>query len=266
MSLRISIGQYVPGDSPVHRLDARIKCACAFVLIVASLFVHTPAQLALATAMTGAVLAISRVPMGKVLASMRPIVAFLAFTSLFNVFWVGTGDVLVAGPLRITTDGAWAAILYTLRFALLVATGALLSITTTPTALTDAFDAALSPLARLGAPAHEWAMVLSLALRFVPVLADDASAVIDAQRARGASFDEGGPIRRIRALVPVLVPLFAGSLRHADGLSRALDARCYEGGAARSHWHERHVGSAEWTAVAVSAVYVITLLVLGVIA
>lgn len=263
MSLKVTVGQYFPADSPIHRLDARVKAACALALIVGSLFVRTPVQLALACAMTLAVLLLSEVPASKVIGSLRPIIAFLVFTSLFNLFWVGTGDVLVSAPLRITSGGLWTAVLYTLRFTMLVMTGAMLTLTTTPTALTDAFEASLSPLARIGAPAHEWAMVLSLALRFVPVLADDASAVLDAQRARGGALDQGGPARRVRSLVSIMVPLFASSLRHADGLSRALDARCYEGGEGRTHWHERRFGPQERAAVTMTTAYLTVLLALG---
>ena len=131
-----------------------------------------------------------------------------------------------------------------------VAAFALLLLTTTPSQLTDAFDSFMAPLSRMGLPGHELAMVFSLMLRFVPTLADEASAAIDAQAIRGAGLGEGGIVRRVRSVVPVVTSLMASSLRHADSLSRALDARCYEGGAARSHWHPLTFGVRDAVAVA----------------
>ena len=195
---------------------------------------------------------------------MRPLVVFLAFLSLFNLIFVQTGSPLVAlGPLTITSGGAWAAVLYAVRFALALVVGSLILLTTTPTQLSDAFDRMLSPLSRVGLPGHEIAMVFSLMMRFVPTLADEASAIIDAQSLRGGAFDEGGPVRRVRAVVPVVVALLASGLRHADGLSRALDARCYEGGAGRTHLHEPRLGWREAVAVAATVALVALLALLG---
>ena len=140
----------------------------------------------------------------------------------------------------------------TARFALALVAGSLIMLTTTPTQLADAFDRMLSPLSRLGLPGHEIAMVFSLMMRFVPTLADEASAIIDAQSLRGGAFDEGGPVQRVRSVVPVVVALLASGLRHADGLSRALDARCYEGGSGRTHLHEQRVGVHEGVAMALT--------------
>ena len=139
-------------------------------------------------------------------------------------------------------------------------------LTTTPTQLADAFDRMLSPLSRVGLPGHEIAMVFSLMMRFVPTLADETSAIIDAQALRGGAFDEGGPVRRVRSIVPVVVALLASGLRHADGLSRALDARCYEGGAGRTHLHEQHLGAREAAAAALTASFVVLLALLGLLA
>lgn len=264
MALRMTFGRYYPASSPVHRLDARAKAMCTLALMVCDLVVATPAQLALSCFVTCGILAASRVPVGKVLASMRPVVALFVFTGLFNLFWVHGGEVLVAlGPVTVSSGGLWAAILYTVRFVLLVCMGSLLTLTTPPTQLTDAFDSLLSPLGRLGAPTHEWSMVLSLALRFVPTLADDASAIMDAQAARASSLAEGGALERLRAFASILVPLFATSIRHAEGLGRALDARCYEGGAARTHWHEPHLGTNDAVAIALVAAFAAALVALG---
>ena len=185
--------------------------------------------------------------------------------SLFNLVFVQTGEVLLAaGPLTITAGGAWAAVLYTIRFGLALMLGGLILLTTTPTQLSDAFDRMMAPVARLGLPAHEVAMVFSLMLRFVPTIADETSAILDAQSMRGGGLDEGGPIRRVPpAIVPVVVALLASCLRHADGLSRALDARCYEGGEGRTHLHEQRLDRRDAVATAVTLAFLAALVALG---
>ena len=201
---------------------------------------------------------------GRALAAVRPLVVFLAVLSLFNLFFVQSGDVLASlGPLAITTGGIRAAVLYTARFALALVLGSLVLLTTTPTQLADAFDSLLSPLSRVGLPGHEIAMVFALMLRFVPTIADEASSIMDAQALRGGAFDEGGPIRRIRSLVPVVVALLASGLRHADGLARALDARCYEGGAGRTHYHEQRLTHRDLIAAALTTTFILALALLG---
>ena len=264
MALRIEIGQYYAADSPVHALDARAKLLCALAALVAIFCVSGAAQLVAAAAFTFAVLVASRVPGGRVLAAVRPLVVFLAVLSLFNLFFVQSGDVLASlGPLAITTGGIRAAVLYTARFALALVLGSLVLLTTTPTQLADAFDSLLSPLSRVGLPGHEIAMVFALMLRFVPTIADEASAIMDAQALRGGAFDEGGPVRRIRSLVPVVVALLASGLRHADGLARALDARCYEGGSGRTHYHEQRLTRRDLIAAALTATFILALVLLG---
>lgn len=267
MALRITIGQYYEASSPVHALDARVKLWCVLAVLVAIFCASTLAQLALAVAFVAALLAAARVPMGRTIASVRPLMVFLAVLSLFNLFFVRSGDVVFSlGPLSVTSGGVSAAVLYTARFALALVTGSLVMLTTTPTQLADAFDRMLSPLSRIGLPGHEIAMVFSLMMRFVPTLADETSAIIDAQSLRGGAFDEGGPIRRVRSIVPVVVALLASGLRHAEGLSRALDARCYEGGEGRTHLHEPHLGARELVACALTAAFVVLLALLGLVA
>lgn len=264
MAMRLSLGQYYATDSAVHRMDPRAKVVCALAIMIAVFFIHTPAQLVMGFACMLAVVALAHVPVRKILDSIRPVVFVLLVLSLFNLFLVNTGEVLwQAGPLRVTTDSLRAALLYSLRLVIGVVAGVLILLTTTPSQLTDAFDAMLSPLARLGLPAHELAMVFSLMLRFIPTLADEAQAVVDAQASRGGALAEGSPAKRVRAIVAVLVALLASSLHHADDLSRALDARCYVGGASRSHWHPLHMRPADWAAVAATGVYVAALIMLG---
>lgn len=264
MALRLSLGQYWPARSPLHRLDPRAKAACALAAMVSVFFVRTPQQLAFSWAAALGLVALSRVPARAVLGSVRPVMAMLCLLSACNLLLVNTGDVLAAlGPLTITSGGLWAAVLYSLRLVVAVMAAALLLLTTTPTQLTDAFDAALAPLSRIGLPGHELAMVFSLMLRFVPTLADEASAILDAQTARGGALAQGSPLRRVRAVVPVVVALLASSVRHANDLARALDARCYVGGAARSHWHPLRMAARDWAALAVTGAYLAALVHLG---
>ena len=264
MAFRLDIGQYYAARSPIHALDARVKLCCALALLVAVFCGHTPAQLVASVALAAGLSALSHVPAGRILASVRPLLLVLALLSLFNLVFVQTGSpLLTAGPLSVTTGGVWAAVLYTVRFACALVVGSLILLTTTPTQLSDALDRLLAPLSRVGLPGHELAMVFSLMLRFVPTLADEASSIMDAQALRGGSFDEGGPVRRVRAIVPVVVALLAAGLRHADGLSRALDARCYEGGVGRTHLHEQRISPRDLGAVALTAVAVAFLALVG---
>lgn len=236
------IGRYVAGTSLMHRLDARAK-ACGLIVLAGSMFaLSTPLELGLGVAVGLGLAALSGIGARLVARSCAPIVPFALVVALFNLLAIPGGEPLLsAGPITLGTAGAWAAVLYSVRLVIVVELGALVLLTTTPTALTDAFEALLSPLHRVGVPAHELAMILSLALRFVPILADEAQSVMDAQRARGASFETGGLLARARALGAVIVPVFAGSLRHAQNLSRALDARAYEGGQGRTRLNEPHL-------------------------
>ena len=264
MAFRLTMGQYWPANSPLHRLDPRAKVVCALAIMVSVFFVHTWQQLAFGWVVAFALVALSRVPIARVLESVKPVMIMLCVLAICNLLLVRRGDVLVAlGPLTITTGGAWAAVVYPLRLIVAVIAAALLLLTTTPTQLTDAADAMMSPLSRIGLPGHELAMVFSLMLRFIPTLADEASAILDAQTARGGGLGEGSVSKRVRAVVPVVVALLASSLRHANGLSRALDARCYEGGAGRSHWHPLHLGARDAVAVVVTVVFIALLIWLG---
>lgn len=264
MALKISIGQYFAGDSPIHRLDPRTKVVCAIALIIATFFVRTPLQLVALVAVTLALLSVARVPSGEVLGSVRGMFWIMLVLAIFNLLLVREGDVVLSyGIITITQGGIWSAILYPVRVLAGIVIGALLLLTTTPTALGDAFDAACEPLSRLGLPGHELAMVFTLMLRFIPTLANDASAIVDAQVARGGDIADGSPVKRLRAVGSVIVALLASSTNHADDLARALDARCYVGGAERSHWHPLRFSAKDAVAAAVTAALIALLVLLG---
>ncbi|MGI6229786.1 MAG: energy-coupling factor transporter transmembrane component T family protein [Tractidigestivibacter sp.] len=264
MALRISIGQYYDADSPIHSLDPRTKLWCALGLMIATFFVHSGLELALLVALTLALIGCAHIPASEVLKSVRSIFWILLILAVFNLLLIRTGDTIFSyGIITITTDSLWSAILYPIRVLACILFGALLLLTTTPTELGDAFDATCAPLTKLGLPGHELAMVFSLMLRFIPTLANDASAIVDAQVARGGELSTGKFGKRIQALGSVIVALLASSMNHADDLARALDARCYEGGAARSHWHPMHFSARDAIAGIVSVALFALFVVLG---
>ena len=264
MALHITIGQYYPTDSPIHRLDPRTKLICALAVMVLVFFIRSPWALALGFAAMAGVVALSRVPIAQVARAVRPLVVMLLVLSVFNLLFRRDGAVLLsAGPLMVTTGGVRAAFLFSLRLVIGVVAATLLLLTTTPTRLTDASDALLAPLARIGLPAHELAMVFSLMLRFIPTLADEAGAIMDAQASRGGALAEGSLVQRVKAVVPVVVALLASSVRHAKGLARALDARCYTGGAQRGHWHPLRFCWQDAVAFLLTALYGVAVVLLG---
>ena len=263
MALRASIGQYYSVDSPIHRLDPRVKLVAALAFMVSCFFVDSAATLLLAGASVFDAVALARVPVRRLLAQIRPIALFLVITSVINLFLVQTGPVaLQLGPVAIHADGVSAAVLYTVRFFLLLMGGSLLTLTTTPVALADAAEKLLAPLERLGVPVRQGTLVLSIALRFVPTLSQEAENVVAAQTARGADLENKGALAYARACVPLIVPLFASALRHAENLGRAMDARCYTGGA-RTHYHVMKIDlRRDGVACAALALYVIALALL----
>lgn len=238
MALKVGIGQYWHASSFIHRLDPRTKLVCALVVMLSVFFVTTPVQLVATFLFAGVLCAAAKFPARQLVRSIWPFVAMLGMLALINLLLVRGGTTLVSwGVFRITSEGVRVAVLYSLRMVLALVTAAVLLATTTQTQLTDALDAGLGKLSRCGVPGHELAMVFSLMLRFIPTLADEVRAILDAQTMRGGGLSEGGPARRLHSLVPVMVALLASALRHADGIARALDARCYEPGRPRTHWH-----------------------------
>lgn len=263
MAVRVSVGRYYSIDSPIHRLDPRLKIIAAVAYMASCLMVSNAPTLVLAAVAAVAAVALARVPLDRLLEQIRPVTYFLLITSLFNLFFVHTGTVLIAaGPIAITVDGVSAAAFYTLRFLLLLLMGSLLMLTTQPMALTDAVEKLFSPLERLGVPVSQATLILSIALRFVPVLSQDAQNIVVAQTARGARLEGKGALAYARACLPLMVPLFASAVRHADNLGRAMDARCYTGGAGRTHYHVMHFARRDAVAAAILVLYLVVLVAL----
>ena len=247
-------------NGPLGTLDPRVKMVTFLVLMFTAFAISNAWQLGLAAVLTVGVIAIGRVNPLQLFTSVRWILGMLAVMGLLNIFFARGGDVMATwGPIAITTGGLGTAALYTLRFALVVLLGAVMLATTTPTALTDAIGSLLAPLRRFGVHTQEIALVLSLALRFLPTLARETHAIIDAQAARGGDIETGTPAKRLRSLAAITVPVFAGTLRHADHLALALDARCYEEGARRTHWRQMRVRWRDMAFVATAALYLAAL-------
>ena len=236
----ITIGQYVKGDSILHRLDPRTKIFGMLAIMVALFFVNNWIGLVYAAVVVFAVLFASQVPLKFYIRGVKPLRWILLFTAAIQIF-LTPGEILWQwGILHITAEGVRLAIFMCVRLVLLVMTTSVLTLTTTPIVLTDAVENLLSPFKRIGVPAHELAMMMTIALRFIPLLADETEKIMAAQKARGAAFDEGGLMDRARALLPILVPLFLSAINRASELAMAMEARCYHGGEGRTRLHELH--------------------------
>ena len=230
----ITLGQFFPAKSPVHRLDPRAKIVLIFALIVFLFVANNFASLALVVAFIIVAMLCSGVPIKMYLKSMKAILFIIVFTSVLNLFY-GTGEPLVQiGVLKITLDGIEKAIFIAIRVASLIFVSSVLTFTTSPTELTDALEKIMKPLKIIKVPVHEIAMMMTIALRFVPTLMEETDKIMSAQKARGADMESGGVIQRVKALIPVLIPLFVSAFRRAYDLAMAMECRCYRGGEGRT--------------------------------
>ena len=257
LSRFVTIGQYVPRESPVHRLDPRTKIAAVTSLMIVIFVVRDFAGYGLLTLFLLGIIALARIPLGFVLRGLRPIVFLLLLTVVLNVFFSGVeGGTVVFRIWRFaaTREGIIRALFIAYRLILLVGITSLLTFTTSPVELTDGIERLLRPLRRFGVPAHELAMMMTIALRFIPTLLEETEKIMKAQMARGAVFDRGGALRRARALVPVLVPLFVSAFRRADELALAMEARCYRGGDRRTRMKELRFAPRDAAALIVTVV------------
>ena len=229
----ITIGQYYPADSIVHRLDPRVKFVGTIVFIV-SLFLVDGWGYLVCAAFLGLMILLSKVPFSYMVRGLRMIVFLLLFTVVLNLLLTPGEPVWQWGILTITKEGIRTAVAMAVRFILLILGSSLMTLTTTPNKLTDAMERLFRPLRVIKVPVHEIAMMMSIALRFIPILLEEADKIMKAQMARGADFESGGLIARVRALIPLLVPLFISAFRRASDLALAMEARCYHGAEGRT--------------------------------
>lgn len=253
----ITIGQYIPGNSIVHRLDPRAKILGALVFIVALFVVTGSTGYLVLTAFSAVIIVISGIQPRFVLRGLRPLYYILFFTVVLN-FFLTPGEVIWKwGFLSVTAEGMRQGIFMGWRLLLLVLTTSLITLTSSPIALTDGIERLLHPLRRLGVPAHELAMMMTIALRFIPTLLEETDKIMKAQMARGADFDTGNLVQRARGMVPLLVPLFISAFRRADELAVAMEARCYRGGEGRTHLKQLHFLPRDGVALGIAALLLV---------
>jgi len=245
----ISFGQYYPANSLLHRLDPRSKVILAVLYIVCTFLCKNLSGFLALTLSALVLVAISRIPLKLILHSLKPILFIIAFTSLINIFMT-KGEHLITPEswgVKIYAEGLWNALFMVLRITILImGTGLFLTYTTTPIALTDALESLLSPLKKIKVPVHDFAMMMTIALRFIPTLSEETEKIMNAQKARGADFTSGSLIQRAKALIPILVPLFVSAFNRAFELASAMECRCYHGGEGRTRLHDLHFTAKDW--------------------
>ena len=258
----VTLGQYFPGETSVHKLDPRTKLVLVIVYIVALFLAKGAASYALVAACLLAVIGISKIHLKVIVKSLKPLLLIIVLTALLNLFY-GSGEPLVQFWIfKITKQGIENAVFMVLRISLLVAGTFMLTYTTSPIALTDGLESLLSPLKRLHAPVHELSMMMSIALRFIPTLIEETDKIMSAQKARGADFESGNLLSRAKALVPILVPLFISAFRRADELATAMECRCYHGGEGRTKLSELHYQKRDFLAYLSGAALLAVMIVL----
>ena len=233
------LGRYIPGNSIVHRLDPRSKLVAMILLIMIVFWANNPITNLILFVVTGIFVALSEVPLSFFIKGLRSMFFLIAFTTLFQLFFISGGDVLLEiGFIKITSHGIEQAGIIFCRFVLIIFFSTLLTLTTMPLSLATAVESLLGPLKRFKVPVHEIGLMLSMSLRFVPTLMDDTIRIMNAQKARGVDFGEGNVIQKVKAMIPILIPLFATSLKRADSLATAMEARGYQGGNGRSQYRQ----------------------------
>jgi len=233
----ITLGQYFPGDTPAHRLDPRTKILLVILYIAALFSAKGPATYGAMILTLFVCVRISRVKARALFRGLRPVVVIILFTGILNLFFTPGAYLFQWGPLHISDAGIRLAVSMVLRIMLLIMGTFLLTYTTSPIRLTDGLERLLNPLKKLRVPVHELAMMMSIALRFIPTLIEETDKIMSAQKARGADFESGNLFRRAKAMLPILVPLFISAFRRADELAVAMECRCYHGGEGRTKLH-----------------------------
>ena len=251
----VTMGQFFPGKSVMHRLDPRIKMCLTVYFIVLIFCSKNFVTLGATILMSLLGVVLSKVPLKLYLKSMKPILFIVMFTGVLNLFY-GTGDpIFTLGFIHITRNGIVNSIMIAVRIVVLILISSLLTFTTSPTQLTDAIERLLKPLALLHVPVHEFAMMMTIALRFVPTLLEETEKIMAAQKARGADMESGGLMQRIKALIPVLIPLFVSAFRRAFDLATAMESRCYHGGEGRTKMKVLHLSKVDYITLIVCVLY-----------
>ncbi|MBR4621959.1 MAG: energy-coupling factor transporter transmembrane protein EcfT [Ruminococcus sp.] len=253
----ITIGQYFPGNSPIHRMDSRVKLVLTVAYIVMLFLAKSIYGLFIGIAYTLLTYTLSRIPPKMMLKSLKPIVPIIVITSVLNLFFIRNGEELFRWKFIVITDeGIQTAIFMTVRIICLIVGTSLLTYTTSPIDLTDAIERLLSPLKKLRVPVHELAMMMTIALRFIPTLIEETDKIMAAQKARGAELETGSILHRAKALIPILIPLFVSSFRRAEELALAMECRCYHGGEGRTRMKQLKTSAVDYIAIAVTVLFI----------
>lgn len=261
----ITLGQYFPLDSCIHKLDPRVKILLTLFYIILIFFVRSILGYLFAGIFTLAVIFLSKVPLKVVIKSVKPLLIIIFITAFINLFFTGGEKIVFSWRfIKITETGIVNAVSMALRLVFLVTGSSLLTYTTSPILLTDGIERLLSPFSKIGLPSHELAMMMTIALRFIPTLLEETEKIIMAQKSRGADFESGNILRRAKALVPVLVPLFISSFRRADELATAMECRCYRGGKGRTSLKQLKITSLDVLSIIVFALFFALIIILNI--
>ena len=257
----ITLGQYFPGNTVIHRLDPRTKLLFTVLYIVALFSAKGGVSYAVLFAVLCASIAVSRIHPRNILRGMKPILFIIVLTAVLNIFYTPGDPIWQWKFLKITVEGLWAAFFMVLRISFLITCTFLLTYTTSPIMLTDGLERLLGPLKKLRVPVHELSMMMSIALRFIPTLIEETDKIMSAQKARGADFDTGNLFQKAKALVPLLVPLFISAFRRADELATAMECRCYHGGEGRTRLRQLRFQGSDIAALILGAALVALVLI-----
>lgn len=260
----ITLGQYFPGNSFLYKIDARVKILLTLVYLVLIFAVNNYWGYGAIIVLLFLAIKSSKIPFKYILKGIKPIMIFIVFTAVLNLFMTN-GEVLWQwGVLKITKQGINYSIFMILRIVLLMMGTSMLTYTTPPITLTDGIEALLKPFTKIGVPAHELAMMMTIALRFIPTLIEETDKIMKAQSARGADFETGNLVKRVKSLVPLLVPLFISAFRRADELATAMECRCYQGGKNRTRLHQLKLTITDLWASLITLVFIIAVIVLNI--
>jgi energy-coupling factor transport system permease protein len=247
----ITLGQFFPGESAVHRLDPRTKIVLTIAYMVALFCAGNAAALLFTCAFMVLVTAVSRVPLKLVFKGIKPIIPIIIITAVINAFYIDGTAIFQFYFMKMTYEGVRLAVFVSVRLVFLIVGTSMMTYTTSPIALSDGLEELLSPLKRIKLPVHELSMMMSIALRFIPTLIEETDKIMSAQKARGADFETGSLMQRIRALLPILIPLFVSAFRRAEELALAMDCRCYRGGEGRTRLRRLKMQGGDYGAIAV---------------
>ncbi|HBB28066.1 MAG TPA: transporter [Clostridiales bacterium] len=264
MFKNLTIGQHYPIDSPIHDLDPRVKIIITFVYIISLFIINIFPAYILVLLFLALAISVSKVPIKFVIKGLKPILIIILITFFINLFLTPGEQIFKIFFLKITREGVYQATFMALRLVLLILGTSLLTLTTSPILLTDGIESLLNPFKKIGLPAHELAMMMTIALRFIPTLMEETEKIMKAQKARGADFESGNIIKRAKNLVPLLVPLFISAFRRADELAMAMESRCYRGGENRTRMRQLVLRKGDYVASIIFIIYMAAIIVIRV--